>query len=139
MISLISNFIYYREFIKNYSPNFFAYNGHWNLMHAMKKRCGYTEKDKIHPEETKEKCSGFTIYPKDYFYAANWNNWLFAFEGINIDAINKFHDITRDSYIIHFADPHSAGEHIRFNQFSEYEKLVKEFCPKLYSCIDDDF
>lgn len=132
-------YFYFREFIGYYSPYYFGSNGHWYLMRVLQDRCNVTEKELQNPSTNEDKCKGFKIYPKNYFYAIDWADWLTAFEPINHAITTRFMDTIKDSYIVHFTNPKSQDQKVKINSDSGYELLFKKFCPKVYSTLTEDF
>lgn len=108
-------------------------------MRVLQDRCNVTEKELKDPETNEEKCKGFKIYPKNYFYAIDWTDWLTAFEPVNHAITTRFMETIQDSYIVHFSDPLSKDQKVKLDSKCGYELLFQKFCPKVYSTLTDDF
>lgn len=108
-------------------------------MRVLQDRCGCAEKELKNMVANTERCRGFNIYPKPYFYGLNWVNYLTAFEPVNSDIVADFNSVVKDAYIIHFEATLSSDKKVVLNSGCGYERLARQFCPRVYSQIRDDF
>lgn len=130
---------FFREFIGNYNDYYYNTNGHFYLWRILQQRCNCSEKDLEFIENPIEQCKGFNLYPKNYFYAIDWQEWAMAFEPVNHEMTITFMDLVKKSYMIHMTDSMSKEVKARKNTNCAYERLAKKFCPKVYSLIEDEF
>lgn len=108
-------------------------------MRVLQDRCNCTERELTDHVSKTERCHGFTIYPRDYFYAIDWNDWLIAFEPINRDIMQRFEDATRNSFAVHFLDPLSRNQKVKLNSGCGYDNIAIEYCPKVHSLLTEDY
>lgn len=110
------------------------------IVHGLlQERCNYTQKEQIFPVDVDGRCHGMRVYPKNYFYGINWDNWFMSFENINSDILRRFYDAIEDAYIVHFSNQFSNEYLVHLHDRSPYDKLAREYCPKLYNSLDGDF
>lgn len=83
---------------------------------------------------TRERCSGFKVYPPNEFYAVSWSDWRMFFDSNSTDITLA---LVKDSLAVHV-----------WNRFTEYEKidknaaygiLAKKNCPNVYVMSGDYF
>lgn len=108
-------------------------------MRVLEERCNCTEADFRTLEFTIERCRGFNILPKNYFYANDWQEWKQAFEPVNHEITRNFMTSIKDSYIVHLLEQLSGKTKVKINTGTGYELLARKYCPKVYSLLKDEF
>lgn len=88
-------------------------------------------------EITPEMCHGFKIFPKDEFYAINWDEWEQFFNASHTE--NVLEKINRSS-VVHLWNKLSHSKIItKSNANTAYGILARENCPKAFDASGEYF
>lgn len=122
-----------REFIKrsleelrdHFNGKVRGYNGPTLVSRVLKKMCNVNKVKEMYQKN----CSGFTVYPPDYFYPIPYHNWKLYYSS---GQEKKIKSILKKSYAIHVWNTLSTGA-ISNSEKSIYRVIAKSYCPQVYS------
>lgn len=116
--------------MRSFNGSDWANNGPGVITRVLQTIC----KTKNTIEITRERCSGFKVYPHNEFYVVSWPHWQMFFNP-------NFTDITlalaKDSPAIHVWNRLSVDEKVGKNV--AYGTLAKKNCPNVYVMSEDYF
>lgn len=125
-ICIFSHF--FREFISNYKPDDWRYNGGQLLTRILENDVCHT----VLAEMTQEKCRGLEVFPPNEFYPVNWDNWTYftnaRFTKLVLEAV-------QNSSIVHLYNHFWRHTIIRKSKFrrTAYEVIAYNNCPKVFN------
>lgn len=124
--------VYFRDFKLNFNGMEWGNNGPGVITRVLHKLCQTRDPRNM----MADRCRGFRVLPIDKCYAVGWQNWRQFFSKNNSqEVLHKVHD----SIIVHVWNKHSSKEIIIKGDDSAYDKLAKQFCPKVYATKDSQF
>lgn len=110
------------DFVEKFDPLGWAENGPKLVSNALKKFCKETYLSKI----TASNCQGFTVYPKDNFWAVGWRDADSFFDETKLD---KLKEITNSSYSIHVFNHITKNIENKVDSKNLFNILAAEHCP----------
>ncbi|KAJ8929795.1 hypothetical protein NQ314_017392 [Rhamnusium bicolor] len=121
--------LYKRGYIENSG---YAQSHASDVLRLLKSICGVKEaKDMLNKD-----CRGFTVYPRDKFYAIPWWNWTMYFDESSTGTV---FNLSKDSYIIHVWNKQSERSRIPLSSEVPYLLYAKKYCPKVVEECDEYF
>lgn len=85
---------------------------------------------------TEERCHGFNVLPQSKCYAVPYKQWADFF---NRTLTKDVLEAVRESVIVHFWNKFSIKRMVKVGDDSAYDKLAKEYCPRVYAAAGYSF
>lgn len=83
---------------------------------------------------TRERCSGFNVFPQNVFYPVGWSDWSWYFDP---KFTNTTLALSKDSLAIHVWNKKSSGREVGKN--TAYGIVAQKHCPNVYTMSEDYF
>lgn len=113
------------DFVKSFDPKGWATNGPRLISRVLKSLCNESNLENL----SSGKCLGFTVYPKETFWAVDVYKVRDFF---NPEHFEEMKNITRNSYSIHIFNHVSKNIISKIGSKSLYDLTTKEQCPVTY-------
>lgn len=126
--SIRTNFVVYRDLIKNFDGSQWGQNGPEVLTRVLKNLCGFS-----YGKFTKY-CDSFTLLPSEKCYAIKYQNWKDFFE---VGSVSKVMKMTEDSYYVHLWNKFSHNKIVKIDADTALNRLSKRHCPGVYNTLED--
>lgn len=111
----------------NFNGNEWGSNGPGVVTRLLKRKCRAKQaKDMTNNPNCRD---DFTVYPPETFYTIPWWNWTMFF---NQHSINDVENMTKNSFVIHVWNKHSAGTKININSNVPYKLYAEKYCPRIF-------
>lgn len=122
---------YYREKWDGYG---WANGGPLLFTELMDKICNTTDVQNMY--SGKADCNRFTIYPPEVLYPIGWNRWRILF---NRSLRGYVKEKIKDSMSVHLWNHLSHDELIVLKSGQPYEDIARDYCPKVFGTVIDQF
>ncbi|KAB0793990.1 hypothetical protein PPYR_13610 [Photinus pyralis] len=119
------------ELQAHFSGNAWGKNGPAVVTKVLKKMCNVN----MIQEMYQKNCSGFIVYPSDYFYPIYYKNWKFYFESGHE---KDLYYVLEQSHGIHLWNKFSKNARSDSEE-SIYRVIAKSHCPQVYSIASEYF
>ncbi|XP_055306647.1 lactosylceramide 4-alpha-galactosyltransferase-like [Sitodiplosis mosellana] len=115
-----------KELIASYNPHAWNHNGGALQTRVLEHQVCNTSL----VEMTPEKCHGFKVFPKEEFYAINWDDWEQFFNANHTETVLE---AIQGSSVIHLWNKLSHSQIIaKSKSKTAYEILAEKNCPKAF-------
>lgn len=78
------------------------------------------------------RCTIFKAYPEKFFYPINYSLWHRFFE---TNSTLSIIDQILESKAVHMWNKLTAKETVRIGEYTPYEMLASEYCPRVYETM----
>ncbi len=116
-----------REFMDNFSPTVWAWNGVRVLSETLQRHCNVTWP----LEMTHERC-GFKVYDHSFFIPIKVYTDAFSTDQAKIEKVMKTLDYD-DSTVYHFSNNASKNIKLAVSKPVAYTLLAQKFCPRVFA------
>lgn len=114
-----------RNFQMNFNGNNWGSNGPGVITRVLHDIC----RTKSPQLMTRNRCTGFKVFPIEAFYAIPWPKWEHFFDpSFTESVLNR----TKNSIAVHIWNRHSTGKVINVGSKAAYAEFAEKHCPKVY-------